>query len=123
MPPQDRDIIRMRHMVDAATKAVSFVTGKSRDYLDEDEKLSLALVRLVEIIGEAASKVTAETQNRHPEIPWSDIIATRNRLIHAYEAVNLDILWAIVSADLPPLITQLQRAIEQETKGNQGQLF
>ena len=123
MPPQDRDIIRLRHMVDAAIKAVSFVTGTSRDHLDEDEKLSLALVRLVEIIGEAASKVTTEMQNRHSEIPWRDIIGTRNRLINAYEAVNLDVLWAIVLADLPSLITQLQRAIEQETKGNQGQLF
>lgn len=123
MPPQDRDLIRMRHMVDAATKAVSFVAGKSLNDLDEDEKLSLALVRLVEIIGEAASKVTTETQNRLPEIQWRDIIGTRNRLIHAYEAVNLDILWEIATADLPSLTTQLQRTIEQETRSNQGKLF
>ena len=123
MPPQDRDIIRMRHMVDAATKSVSFIAGKARKDLDADEKLSLALVRLVEIIGEAASKVTTETQNRHPGIEWRDIIGTRNRFIHAYEAVNLDILWQIVNVDIPLLITQLQQAIEQETKNDQGMLF
>ena len=57
-------------MLDAAAKAVSFVAGKSRNDLDTDEKLALALVRLVEIIGEAASKVSAETQNRSPMIEW-----------------------------------------------------
>ena len=123
MPLQDRDIIRMQHMVDAATKSVSFITGKSRKDLDTDEKLALALVRLIEIVGEAASRVTTEAQIRLPEIPWRDIIGTRNRLIHAYEAVNLDILWEIVAADLPSLITRLQRAIEQETKSNPGKLF
>ena len=110
-------------MVDAATKSVSFITGKSRKDLDTDEKLALALVRLIEIVGEAASRVTTEAQIRLPEIPWRDIIGTRNRLIHAYEAVNLDILWEIVAADLPSLITRLQRAIEQETKSNPGKLF
>jgi uncharacterized protein with HEPN domain len=58
--------------------------------------------------------VATETQNRLPEIQWRDIIGTRNRLIHAYEAVNLDILWEIATADFPSLITQLQRTIEQE---------
>jgi len=99
------------------------VAGKSRNNLDEDEKLSLALVRLVEIIGEAASKVTVETQNRHPDIQWRDIIGTRNRLIQAYEAVNLDILWQIITVDLPALITLLQQAIDDEDKDDQGKLF
>lgn len=123
MQPQNRDLIRMRHMFDAATKAVSFVAGKSRNELNVDEKLSLALVRLVEIIGEAASKVTAGTQTRHPDIPWRDIIGTRNRLIHAYEAVNLDILWQIVTVDIPSLNTLLQQAIDDEAREDQEKLF
>ena len=81
------------------------------------------MVRLVEIIGEAASKVTGETQKRHPGIEWRDIIGTRNRLIHAYEAVNFDILWQIVTVDLPSLISQLQRAIEHDTTNDQEKLF
>ncbi len=121
MRPQDRDIVRMRHMLDAATKAVSFVAGKSRTDLDTDEKLALALVRLVEIIGEAASKVSTETQNQFAMIEWRDIIGTRNRLIHAYDSVNLDILWQITRGDLPSLINKLQRAIDET--GDQGKLF
>lgn len=123
MSPPSRDANRMQHMLDAATKAVSFVIGKSRSDLDADEKLSLALVRLVEIIGEAASKVTPETQTRHAGIHWRDIIGTRNRLIHADEAVNLDILWVIVREDLPPLIASLQRAVADETHGDQGKVL
>lgn len=123
MKSQDRNVVRMRHMLDAATKAVSFVADKSRNDLDTDEMLALALVRLIEIIGEAASKVSAETQNRSPMIEWRDIIGTRNRLIHAYEAVNFDILWQIASVDLPQLIPKLQQAIDHESKGDQGKLF
>ena len=123
MKSQDRNVVRMRHMLDAATKAVSFVADKSRNDLDTDEMLALALVRPIEIIGEAASKVSAETQNRSPMIEWRDIIGTRNRLIHAYEAVNFDILWQIASVDLPQLIPKLQQAIDDESKGDQGKLF
>lgn len=110
-------------MLDAATKAVSFVDGKSRNDIDTDEKLALALVRLVEIIDEAASKVSIDMQTRFPTIEWRDIVGTRNRLIHAYEAVNLDILWQIVSVDLPLLIAKLEHAIDSESKSDQGRLF
>ncbi len=113
MQPQSRDGIRVRHMLDASEKIIKFTHGKSRADLEADEELSLALARLIEIIGEAASKVTTETQNVHPEIEWRAIIGTRNILIHAYEAVNLDILWQIVKVDIPPLITKLQRALKE----------
>jgi uncharacterized protein with HEPN domain len=89
--------------------------------LDTDEKLSLALVRLLEIIGEAAAKVTPETQNRYPSLPWKRITGTRNRLIHGYDQVNLDILWQIITADLPPLVNELQKVIDSEEQ--QQKLF
>ena len=123
MMHQNRDVIRLRHMLDAAMKAVSHIAGKSRNDLDNDEILSLALVRLVEIIGEAASQVTSETQFLHSTIQWRDIIGTRNRLIHAYEAINLDILWQILKVDLPVLIEKLKKTIEQETATDQEKLF
>ncbi len=110
-------------MIDAAGKAVAFVRGESRGALNTDEKLSLALVRLVEILGEAASKVTATTQNRYPGIPWGDIIGTRNRLIHGYDSVNLDILWQIATVDLPLLIPRLQEALDNESPSKQGKLL
>jgi len=123
MMSQDRDVIRMRHVLDAARKAISYVAGKSRNDLDRDEVHSLVLARLVEIIGEAASKVTEEMQSRYPPIEWRDIVGTRNRLIHAYEAVSRDILWQIVSVDLAELIVKLQKAIEQESSNQPRETF
>jgi len=81
------------------------------------------LVRLVEILGEAAVKVTSDVQQRYYDIPWRQIIGTRNRLIHGYEDENLDILWQIITHDLPPLIKILQTAIEGEEHTEQQKLF
>ena len=84
---------------------------------------SLALVRLIEIIGEAASKVAAETQSRHPAIPWRKIIGTRHNFIHGYDNVNLDVLWQIVSTDFPSLIIVFQSAVADEERKEQQNLF
>ncbi len=81
MPPKS-DAIRMRHMLDAAAKALLFIKNKSSSDLYADEKLELALVRLVEIIGEAAAKITPGVKQKFSAIPWNAIIGTRNRLIH-----------------------------------------
>jgi uncharacterized protein with HEPN domain len=113
---QKSNIIRMRHMMDAANKARSFIEGKTRIDLDDDEKLALALARLVEIIGEAASKIPESVRNRLGHIPWKDIVGTRNRLIHGYEEVDNDVLWEIVKSDLPKLSNDLAIAL-QETSG------
>ncbi|MBI3580017.1 MAG: DUF86 domain-containing protein [Ignavibacteriales bacterium] len=110
------DVIRLRHILDASQKATRFTKGKTRADLDIEEQLSLALARLIEIIGEAAAKVSQEIQKRHSSIPWKEMIGTRHRLIHGYEAVNLDVVWQIVSSDLPLLIVKLQTAIEQEER-------
>ncbi len=98
------DVIRLRHMLDAAKDALSFVADKSRDDLDADRMLTLSLVKCIEIIGEAASRLSKECRKMYPQIPWSDIIGMRNRLIHAYYDVNLDVLWQTVMEDIPPLI-------------------
>jgi uncharacterized protein with HEPN domain len=76
------DAIRIRHMLDALDEALGFAEGKERDDLNQDRMLVLSVVKCIEIIGEAASKVTQETRTQHPEIPWNEIIAMRNRLIH-----------------------------------------
>ncbi|MHB8169138.1 MAG: HepT-like ribonuclease domain-containing protein [Thermoleophilia bacterium] len=76
------DIIRLRHMLDSAREAVSFISGKTRSDLDADRKLTLSLIKSIEIIGEAASKLSEKAQAESPAIPWQDIIAMRNRLIH-----------------------------------------
>jgi uncharacterized protein with HEPN domain len=108
---QHNDAIRMRHMLDHARKAVAMARGQTREDLDRDEKLNLALTRLVEIIGEAAARVSKGSRERHEGIPWVHIIALRNRLIHGYDAVDLDILWDIIQLDLPALIQSLETAL------------
>lgn len=103
------DLIRLRHMLDSAHEAVELIRGKSRHDLDTNRVLCLALVRLLEIVGEAANRVTISFREQNPEIPWSQIVGLRNRLIHGYNTINLDILWKILTDDLPPLIAQLEK--------------
>jgi uncharacterized protein with HEPN domain len=109
---QHDDATRLRHMLDHAREAVHFAGGKRRADLDQDRLLTLALTRLLEIIGEAAARVTETTRTRHPQIPWPQITGLRNRLIHGYDQINLDILWQVVSSDLPPLIADLDAILK-----------
>jgi len=78
-----------------------------------DERLALAVIRLLKILGEAANSVSDECQEQHPEIPWHEVAATRNRLIHGYFDVDLNIIWQIVSTDLPKLIEQLRQILHR----------
>ena len=108
---QHDDSVRLRHMLDAARQAMVFVQGRSRADLDEDLQLTLALTRLVEIVGEASKNVTSETKEKLAQVPWRAIAGTRDRLVHAYFDVDLDQLWEIVSTDLPLLVEALEGAI------------
>jgi uncharacterized protein with HEPN domain len=95
-------------MLDAAREAISFAAERTRGDLDRDRMLVLAIVKDVEIIGEAASRTTAAMRASHPEVPWAQIIAMRNRLIHAYFDVDLQVVWDTVTVDLPQLVTVLE---------------
>ena len=105
------DMVRLRHMLDAAHKAMEYLSDCARGDLDSDEKLTLAIVRLLEILGEAAKNVSKECQAECPNIPWRQIADTRDRLIHGYFDVDLDVVWEIVKADLPRLIAELNKAL------------
>ena len=87
------DRVRLKHMLDAANDAVSFIDGRSRADLDGDKMLTLSLVRCLEIIGEAAGRSSDECRIACPRLPWQEMIGMRNRLIHAYFDINHDILW------------------------------
>jgi uncharacterized protein with HEPN domain len=108
---QHDDMVRLHHMLDYASEAVEMAHGKSRDNLTLDRKLQLALVRLVEIVGEAATRVTEEGQRRYPSIPWQYARGMRNRLVHGYDKVDLDVLWDTIEYDLPPLVAELRRIL------------
>ena len=84
-----------------------------RSDLDSDRILNLALVRLLEIVGEAANRVPRDVQQRAPRIPWSEIIGMRHRLIHGYDQVDFDILWQIVVRDLPRLVPELEELLQE----------
>ena len=105
------DLIRLRHMLDASLEARSFVHGRSKADLDEDRMLVLALLKDIEILGEAASKIGDRTREEFPNIPWRHIIGMRNRLIHGYFDVNLDIVWTTVTKELPALISELEKIV------------
>ena len=79
-----------------------------------DEIMHLAIIRLIEVIGEAARQVSAEFRASHPEIPWRAIIGMRNELIHAYRHVNLDNVWQVATESVPELIAQLEALIPPE---------
>ncbi len=112
MPPSD--VVRLRHMLDAAREAVTFAAGKTAQDLKSDRILSLALVKCIEIIGEAATKVTNDTRASYLQIPWVDIVGMRHRLIHVYFDVDLERVCDTIAIDLPPLIESLEQAIEAE---------
>jgi uncharacterized protein with HEPN domain len=95
-------------MVEAAEAALGFVTGRSRGDLDTDAMLLFALVRAVEIFGEAAGRVSQDTRDRARSVPWPQIVATRNRLIHAYFDIDRDILWKTVTEEIPALLPRLR---------------
>ncbi len=104
----EQDIVRLRHMLDAAKKIVEYTGSIQRDDINRDEKLALALVRLLEIIGEAAKAVSPDLRRKYPQIPWREIAGTRDRLIHGYYDIDFDIVWQIVSDDIPHLITAVE---------------
>jgi uncharacterized protein with HEPN domain len=90
------DVTRLRHMRDAAVEAVGFIRDRTRSDLDNNRMLTLALVKDIEIIGEAAGKIFADCKARYPDIPWAQMIGMRNRLTHAYFEIDLDIVWEVV---------------------------
>jgi len=106
------DKVRLRHMLDAALEIQQYVQSSTRGDLDRDRKLVHSLVRLLEIIGEAASQISDELRENAVEIPWFIIIGMRNRLVHAYFSINLDVVWSTSTIDIPSLIEDIKRLLD-----------
>jgi uncharacterized protein with HEPN domain len=107
--------IALRQILSHAHEAVDICQGRTRSDLDSDRLLNLGLTRLIEIVGEAANRVPDSIQVKYPDFPWLQMIGARNRLIHAYDSVDFDILWTIVNHDLPSVIARLECILDQRT--------
>jgi len=99
-------------MVEAAKEALGFAEGKSLADVRRDKLLQLALVKLIEIVGEAASRLTPSARESIPQLPWADIITMRNRLVHAYFDISATAVWQTVHEDLPPLVELLETVLK-----------
>ena len=108
------DGVRLHHMLDYAQEAVALMQDKTRADLEDSRVLQLALVRLIEVVGEAAGRVSGEKQRELSNIPWRAIIGMRNRLIHGYDFADIDILRKTVDEDLPALIAELEDIVSSE---------
>jgi len=106
MRPDDR--IRLRHMIDAAEAALGFAAGRTRSDLESNQMLLFALVRAFSVVGEAAARLSEEGRAAAPDVPWRQIVAMRNRLIHAYFDIDRDILWTAIRDELPDLLARLE---------------
>lgn len=110
---KNEDIVRLRHMLDAAREVVGFFHGLDKSDLRANRLLLMATVKELEIIGEAAAKVTRETSDHLPTIPWSDIIGMRHRLVHTYFDIDTEVVWKTVTHNLPPLIDEPAHILEK----------
>jgi uncharacterized protein with HEPN domain len=102
-----RDSERLADILEAAEK-ISLRVTKGRRAFDADEDVQIVLVHLIQVIGEAASGLSDELISEHPEVPWRQIVATRNRVVHGYFEVDLDILWDVAVIDVPRLADQVR---------------
>lgn len=109
---QSKDKIRLRHILDEAADACHYVKDITLDEFAEDGKTVRAVIRSIDVIGEAASKISIEFRKEHPDVPWQKIIGMRNRLIHVYFDIDCNIIWQTVKENLPPLIKQLQSILD-----------
>ena len=111
MPPDDRT--RLQHIVEHAGYVADFLAGRTRRDLDSDVQLLLALVRALEIVGEAATRLSPERKERHPDLPWAQLAGMRNRLVHAYFDINRDIVWTAATVERPPLAARIRTILEE----------
>ena len=108
---QKDDLVYAGHMLDMARKALGLARGKTRSDFEQDETLSLALTHLLQVIGEAARKVSPQFREQHADIPWIAIVGLRHRVVHDYLHVDLDLVWDVVHQDLKPLVAQLEQIV------------
>jgi uncharacterized protein with HEPN domain len=108
------DLVYLGHMYDLACKATGKLAGKSRTDFDADENLQLALVHLIQTIGESARRVSDATRAAYPQVPFRQIVGMRHKVVHDYMDVDLDVVYSVVTQDLPDLIVVLEKIVPME---------
>jgi uncharacterized protein with HEPN domain len=111
--PKD-DWVYVGHMLDMTQKALEISAGKDRAAYDDDETLRLALTHIIQIIGEAAQRVSPEFRLSYPKVPWQEIIGMRHRIVHDYLNIDEDVIWEVLKQDLPSLAKTLQSILPPE---------
>ena len=107
-----RDLLYLRHMLDAVERIRRYLDGVGLEDFEADEVLQDAVIRQLEILGEAASRVDQEYRSSNPQIPWSKAISTRNRLIHGYLSVDMEIVYRTATHHVPRLRLSLEQAVD-----------
>jgi uncharacterized protein with HEPN domain len=111
---RDKTDVSLREMLDYSREALSFVENVEFQQFESDRMSSLAVVRLVEIVGEAENRIPTDVQSQYPKNPWREIIDMQNVIAHGYDILDYEILWKVLEYDLPRLIQALEKIIPQE---------
>ena len=104
-------LITLQQMKSNCKEIINLSRGKDKNEIESNRLLCLAIVRLLEMLGEAANRVPEDIREENPDIPWIQIIGLRNRLIHGYDDIDLDVIWMIIVQDLPSLCTKLENLL------------
>ncbi len=109
MPRNDR--LALEQMLDTARRIVALARSHTRESLDADEVVHLALLHLIQRLGEAASRLSADFRATHEEFPWAEMIGMRNRIVHGYDDLDSEIVWRVATDDIAPVLASLERAL------------
>lgn len=114
MTKKRNELVYVGHMYDMARKVSVRFEGRTREEFDANEDLQIVTLHLIQTMGEAAGRVSEEFRSRHPQVPWGEIVAMRNRLVHDYLHVDLTVVWEVATQHINPLIEQLAAILGPE---------
>ena len=110
----DDDLTRLRHILDAAREAISYVEDIRLEEFEGNRPLQHAIIRCIEIVGEASSRLSRQLREANPEVPWAAMIGMRNRIVHAYHDIDIDVVWKTATEDLPLLLPDVEAIAEKQ---------